>query len=218
VIPTNIWSNVIVSPEPASQVNALPETMEDSIFTISWEGTAGDMSSGLLGYDVYVSRDDGPYARLLEKTMDTEAVFTGNKGASYSFYSILTTLDGVVETAPSVADAVTSILADTSHTDTTNNDTTQVNVVQELVNTNGGFDAAVYPVPAADQLFVEYSTAEPVELRLIDLNGRMLYESRLEPSIEQAKIELDISPYESGIMILRLSSSDSEKNYRIVKL
>lgn len=214
VIPTNVWSNVIIASDPVSQVNALPEVMEDSVFTISWEGTAGDMSAGILGYDVYVSQDEGPYRRLLEKTSATEASFSGEKGSMYSFYSMLITLDGITEPAPGMADAVTTILADT-----TNTDTTQVGVEPSLAKTDSDdFSAAVYPVPASDQLSILYASEKEVQLQLLDLNGRVLYERLLKPSRSKSQVSLDISSFRSGVMILHLGNQITSKIYRVVKL
>jgi hypothetical protein len=215
VIPTNTWSNLVASPDPVSMVNELPETTEDSIFTVTWEGHPGATSAGIRGYDIYVAKDQEPYSLLLENTVSGSTSFTGERGSMYSFYSVLRTLDGITEEAPGVADAVTTILA---VDDTTGNDTTEVGVGAFLNDLPGdSLFTNVYPVPAEEMLHVEYASETPVTLRLLDLNGRVLQEQQLAPSVVKVPVLLDLSSYSEGVMILDLDNRHERKWIRVIK-
>ena len=215
VIATNVWSNTVASPDPVSMVNELPETTEDSIFTITWEGHPGATSAGIGGYDIYVAKDEEPYTLLLENTVSSSTSFTGESGSMYSFYSVLRTLDGVIEAAPEVADAVTTILA---VDDTTGSDTTEVSVDAFL---NGLQEdelfTRIYPIPAEDVLFVVYASNHPVTLRLLDLNGRLLHEKVLQRSSDELQVQIDLSNNMEGVMILDMDNGHTRKWTRVVK-
>lgn len=214
VIPTNVWSNVLASADPASQVNELPAE-SDSVFTLSWEGTPGTQSAGIGNYDIYVSKDDEPYETLVENTLSTSIAFSGEPGSVYRFFSVLTTLDGMRERAPSVPDAVTEIrvTADTSGTDTT-----QVGIdILPGDPTGSGFRASVYPNPAREQVWIDYSSDTDIQLTLLDLSGRMLRSKKLASSHGGSRVQIDLADIPGGVIILRLDDGEQRKLFRIVK-
>jgi len=95
---------------PESSVNPLPDMIEDTTeFTVSWDGSDTPGGSELASYDIYVSTDNDPYELWLEVTTDTTAIFTGERGHTYSFYSKARDNAGNVEAAPSEPDAMTEI-------------------------------------------------------------------------------------------------------------
>jgi hypothetical protein len=60
-------------------------------------------------FDVFVAADDAPFTRLLERTVQTGTVFTGEAGKRYRFYSVATDAAGNTEAAPATADAETTV-------------------------------------------------------------------------------------------------------------
>ncbi len=90
---------------PVSRVLPLP--LQSAIeFPISWEGTD---DRRVAGFDVYVSVNGSAYARWLQGTRDTGAVYAGALGSSYAFYTRAFDAAGNVEAAPASADATTTV-------------------------------------------------------------------------------------------------------------
>lgn len=103
---TPLYVNTIDALPPASAVNALP-AQAWSDFVVTWSGQ--DEGSGVAGYDIYVARDGGAYELWLSQTSDTSALFSGQLGSSYAFYSVAADGVGRRESVPLVPDAVTRI-------------------------------------------------------------------------------------------------------------
>jgi RHS repeat-associated protein len=72
---------------PTSHVAPLPA---DSVptFTVSWSGEDDAGGSGVGTYDVFVAIDGGPWTTWLTATPLTSAVYPGELGRQYAFYSI----------------------------------------------------------------------------------------------------------------------------------
>ncbi len=94
---------------PSSAVQPLPPTETTTNFTVAWSGT--DTGSGIASYNVYVQTNGGPWALWLAGTAETSAVFNGQDGNTYSFYSAAQDHAGNVEAPHSSADATTLVLA-----------------------------------------------------------------------------------------------------------
>jgi hypothetical protein len=94
---------------PSSAVAPLPSTEHSPDFTVSWSGEDDPNGSGLLNYDVYVSTNGQPYVIWQQATIQTSAIFHGQDGDSYRFYSIARDNAGNVEAAPTGPQAVTSV-------------------------------------------------------------------------------------------------------------
>ncbi len=92
---------------PTSVVTALPTDVEASTFLVSWSGMDADGGSGLAGFDIYVSQNDGPYQLFLANTTLTSAEFVGEPNSRYAFYSVARDNAGNVEAAPATPDATT---------------------------------------------------------------------------------------------------------------
>jgi len=103
------WINTIDAGVPESHVLPLPATSSQAAFLVQWTGQDEENGSGLAGYDIYVSTDGGAYARWLEDITGTSAVFPGDFGHTYVFYSIATDNVGHREPAPLVPDAQITI-------------------------------------------------------------------------------------------------------------
>ena len=92
---------------PVSDVAALP-TQSPANFWVHWLGT--DDASGLATYSIYFSDDGGnTWAPWLLNTTSTAAIFYGQSGMHYAFYSTAADHAGNVE-SKSAADATTDTL------------------------------------------------------------------------------------------------------------
>jgi Putative Ig domain/Domain of unknown function (DUF4114)/von Willebrand factor type D domain len=100
--------NTLDTDIPISKVNALPAN-SNANFTVSWTGA--DSGSGIANYDIYVATDGGQYVLWKDNTTDTSATYSGQTGKTYAFYSVATDNLGLTQTAPTQADATTTITA-----------------------------------------------------------------------------------------------------------
>ncbi len=89
-------------------MNALPAKSLET-FELSWAGSDDVGGSGLKTFDVYASKNGGPYALLWDNLTATSAMFTGEVGSTYAFYSRAIDNVGHQEAAPATADAVTLV-------------------------------------------------------------------------------------------------------------
>ena len=90
----------VIQPLPAQGVGEVP---------IQWSGQDAPNGSGIGSFDIYVSRDNGPFMPWLLATPDKGATFTGDPGSAYRFYSIARDLAGNTEDAPVQPDATIAI-------------------------------------------------------------------------------------------------------------
>jgi hypothetical protein len=112
-IVTPAWCNTIDATVPASQVAALAATQAAPTFAVAWSGS--DPDAGIAGYDVFVSENEGPFTAFVVGTTDTTAMFTGQVGKSYGFYSVARDLAGNVEAVPAAADTTTIVSGGATH-------------------------------------------------------------------------------------------------------
>jgi hypothetical protein len=77
---------------------------------VQWTGT--DVGAGIRDFTLYVSDDGGAFNALLTNTASTSAIFTGQPGHTYAFYSIAHDLVGNVEAGKTVAEANTVVVTD----------------------------------------------------------------------------------------------------------
>jgi autotransporter-associated beta strand protein/parallel beta-helix repeat protein len=81
-------STTVDTTPPTSSVNALPATTTTPSFTVSWSGS--DTGSGVATFDVYASVDGAAFTLWQAATAQTSAVYPGQYGHSYAFYSLAT--------------------------------------------------------------------------------------------------------------------------------
>ncbi|NJN12549.1 MAG: hypothetical protein HC815_33155 [Richelia sp. RM1_1_1] len=98
--------NTIDIGEPSSNVETLPATVGQN-FNVSWTGS--DDGSGIVSYDVYVSVDGGKFELWLDDTSETSAVYTGEVGKTYSFYSVAKDGVGYTEEVAVTADTTAKV-------------------------------------------------------------------------------------------------------------
>jgi hypothetical protein len=101
--------NTIDSGQPTSHVNPLAPTASEVQFAVSWSGQDDAGGSGIASFDVYVSQDGGPPSLWKAGTTLTSALFAGEPGHSYAFYSTATDQVGNAETPPALPDTVTAM-------------------------------------------------------------------------------------------------------------
>ena len=112
-VATNVFVNLLDTTGPTSHVAALPATESSASFTVSWSGTDG-AGPGIASYDVFVSRDGGPFAPFVAGTTATSAVFQGATGHTYGFYSLATDNLGIREGPKTTAETTTQVSSGTA--------------------------------------------------------------------------------------------------------
>ncbi|MTJ30493.1 S8 family serine peptidase, partial [Aphanizomenon sp. UHCC 0183] len=80
--------NTLDAVKPTSTITALPSNTEATEFVVQWTGEDTADGSGLASYTIYVSTNGGAFTPWLSETTDTEAIFTGEVGKTYEFYSV----------------------------------------------------------------------------------------------------------------------------------
>ena len=100
------WINTIDAGEPNSYVLPQPDIPSEPNFLVEWTGQDDAGGSGIAHYDIYVSTDGEQYVLWLSETNNTTAIFTGEAGHAYAFYSIARDNVGNVEKAPTQPDAI----------------------------------------------------------------------------------------------------------------
>lgn len=93
---------------PTSHVAVLPASSLPQI-PVVWSGTDNVPGSGVAYYDVFVSEDGGPFLPWLRNTPRTSAIYEGQFGHGYAFYSVATDNAANREAAPGAPDAETYV-------------------------------------------------------------------------------------------------------------
>ena len=107
-IKTNTWVNTIDAVAPHSSIVNLPSQV-DSVFTVYWQGTDDALGTGVQFYDLYVSKNNGPFSLHQSGIDSTHFSFTGDKGASYGFYTLATDSTGNKESSKTAAELTTTV-------------------------------------------------------------------------------------------------------------
>jgi hypothetical protein len=97
-----------------SSVAALPAVQTALNFNVSWSGTDNSAGSAIADYSVFVSDNGGPYTAWLSDTSLISAVYTGQNGHTYAFYSVAGDNAGNVQSTPAAAQARTTVNAQSS--------------------------------------------------------------------------------------------------------
>src|SRR3546814_7277797 len=89
-IETPVWTNGIDVASPTSAAGALPASTPGETIEVTWDGA--DAGAGVDTYDVYVSRDGGPFRIWRNDTKASSRTYRGEIGSTYSF--AVTAVDG----------------------------------------------------------------------------------------------------------------------------
>jgi subtilase family serine protease len=101
--------NTIDAGAPESQLNPLPANSPLPVFPLSWAGEDDPGGCGISSYDVYVSTDGEPFELWLEDAENGDAIFQGESGKTYAFYTLATDLVGNEEPPKNIADWTVTI-------------------------------------------------------------------------------------------------------------
>ena len=201
-IPTDRWHNVTDNSLPESAVNALPAVTLDKNFTVSWSGN--DPVSGIYAYAVYVAEGDSAYYAWLPETKDSSAVFSGEAGKTYKFYSIAIDSAGNREKVPVMYDAITQV----SGTGIDNFGESQKAEIR------------IYPNPAHGQARLDYSLPEPGSLRIDLLNscGHLVRELYATDRFQgKGTLRVDMSVLPAGFYFVRILTPHGVQTRKIMK-
>ncbi len=109
-IATDTWTNTIdAGPPPTSAVTALPSTTTTPSFTVAWSGS-DSAGPGISRYNIYVSDDGASYSLWQAATAATTAIYTGQVGHTYQFYSVAANDLGLLQPTPLSAQATITVV------------------------------------------------------------------------------------------------------------
>jgi len=106
-IATPTWLNTLDYTKLMSQVLPLAAIQPSPTFQLQWSGM--DEGSGILDYSIFVSQDGGPFTAFLLNTTATAAMFAGQGGSTYAFYSLARDQAGNQEEAKTTPDTTTRV-------------------------------------------------------------------------------------------------------------
>ncbi len=192
-IQTNLFSNTIDDRAPVSRVSPLPFTTEDSLFTVSWNGS--DQGSAISKINIFTSVNDSAF--VLWKVADGtgEAVFRGKDGFRYEFFSVAADSLGLTEPFKTNPDASTTIDVKTGN--------------REPLTGQDPF--RVFPNPASDRCQVTFAGIPETAytLALEDVNGRtVLKTGRLQDSPGRQVVEMKLSGIPDGLYFVVLKANE----------
>ena len=101
-------STPLESLPPASRVAPLP-TDSFALIPVQWSGEDNPGGSGISAFGIFVSINGGPFAVWLEQTPNLGAVYRGELGNRYAFYSVAMDNLGNRQPTPGAADAETTV-------------------------------------------------------------------------------------------------------------
>ena len=189
-IHTNSWDNVIDNTAPESAVNPLGSESSGLEFEVSWSGS--DETSEVFAYDIFVSENNNDYYKWLNATEEVYAMFNGEVGATYKFYSVAIDSAGNRELAPDIYDASTLIITG----------------VEDEMGANDRLSLKVYPNPAHESLTLSLNLPSAADLFISVLNECGVVVSHIVTSpyrFGENKVEVDVSGYAPGIYFVKIS-------------
>lgn len=203
-IDTPVWSNTLDTEPPVSFVVPLDSVQTEQEFLVSWDGQ--DDASGIELYTIYVSEDGGEFIMWKEETTDTSALFTGEDGKTYEFFS--RSVDWVEnrEELRGESDTQTKVQLATSV-----EPTAEVPQQFELEQN--------YPNPFNPTTTIQYGLPESgnVTMEVYDMTGRRV--ATLVNENQRAgwhEITFDASNLASGMYIYRMQSGDFVNTRKLI--
>jgi len=82
------WINTIDAGPPTSRVAELPAVTNQARLVVQWNGQDDTNGSGVAGYDVFVSDNNGPWTLWQNNSTNTSGLFPALSGHTYAFYSV----------------------------------------------------------------------------------------------------------------------------------
>ena len=93
---------------PVSSVNPLPPVQDTAEVALSWSGQPA-AGSTIAFFDIFVSDNGGPFTAFFTGTTQTSAIFVGQNGHTYGFYSVATDNFGNRQPTPTEAQATVEV-------------------------------------------------------------------------------------------------------------
>ena len=93
---------------PVSAVFSLP-AFSPATFGVVWSGANYVGQASVAYYDIFVSDSNAPFSIWQSHTTGTGALYSGQPGHTYAFYSVATDTAGNIEAPPATPDAVTTV-------------------------------------------------------------------------------------------------------------
>jgi PKD repeat protein len=194
---TNEYLNILDLDEPESSVYPLGETT-DSRFPVSWTGT--DKGSGIQGYSIYVLENDTLLKSWRINTNETSAIFEGEVGSNYKFFSLAIDNVNLSEINTGRYDASTTITVDVEEFDLMKDKLT------------------VWPNPVKDNLNVTFNNA-PCGMYVVELisTSGLVVHSRLYSDIMlQNGLNISVADCAPGQYVLRIVFGNKTETRKIV--
>ncbi|AEE49025.1 DUF7619 domain-containing protein [Haliscomenobacter hydrossis] len=108
-IPTNVWTNTVDALPPQSKLKALPKASPANTVLLEWTAADDPQGSGLAHYDLYVSKNEGPFYLYKEDIDTTFYLFAGENLAKYAFYIRASDHVGNTEAPKTLPEAITTL-------------------------------------------------------------------------------------------------------------
>lgn len=182
---TNEYLNTIDNTTPESRVLPLENTTPNH-FELSWSGS--DDGAGIRDYTVYMLVNDTLLVAWQKNTPETSAIFSGEVGYTYKFYSIATDHVGHMEVPPGNYDAWTTLTVD----------------VPDIGNGQKPF--AIYPNPASGSFTIAMANMAVLHHTNIDVYnqlGELMYSTEM-PSDQQHTV--NTANWPEGVYFVRISA------------
>jgi len=159
-INTPNWRNTVDVNDPTSKVNALP-TNSNPNFTVSWAGS--DTGSGIANYDVFVSINGGVFTLWQNNVTTTSAIYQGEVGKTYSFYTIAQDNVGNLQAIPLAAQATTTVTGNSAIS------LSDITVIEG--NTTAARFVLSLSTPNSQPVTVQYTTSNGTAISGSDYTG-----------------------------------------------
>jgi len=159
-INTPNWRNTVDVNDPTSKVNSLPANSSPN-FTVSWAGT--DTGSGIAKYDVFVSINGAAFTVWQDNITATSAIYKGEVGKTYSFYSIAQDNVGNLQAIPAAGQATTKVTGNSAIS------------LSDITVVEGNVSSARFVLslssPNSQPITVQYTTADGTAISGSDYTG-----------------------------------------------
>ena len=196
-IVTNEYINKLDIDPPVSSVKKLENEISDTTFKVEWSGT--DNGSGINEYSIWVLINDTDLRPWKVDTTGTSALFKGEKGYNYKFYSIARDNVSWIEDTPLTYDAETIILG-----------------IENYVNANSNLLAFPNPVKGKLSIRLENTDDNRYRVELLDVIGKSIYSRTVKGDDIKKGISIDVNMCNAGSYILRVSSENQSFFKKII--
>ncbi len=81
------------------------------------------------------------------------------------------------------------------------------------------FNVSVYPVPAQNELTIQYATnsAQTVRIELTDMLGKTIFVSTVEQALGMQQMQMDVSGLKAGMYMVRIIGATNAETVKLIK-